>query len=107
VLDGAGWHKANDLQVPESMTLLFLPLYSPERMPMERVWQWMRHHGLSNRVFGDEADIDKACWVRWNHLTPEGSIPSPRLHRSRVSMTGDWYHCPVANLFAMPGRNVR
>jgi len=39
VLDGAGWHKANDLQVPESMTLHFLPPYSPELMPIERVWQ--------------------------------------------------------------------
>ena len=37
VLDGAGWHKANALKVPDSMTLLFLPPYSPELMPMERV----------------------------------------------------------------------
>ena len=34
VLDGAGWHKAKNLQVPESMTLHFLPPYSPELMSM-------------------------------------------------------------------------
>ena len=68
VLDGAGWHKANDLVVPASMTLLFLPPYSPELMPMERLWLWMKEHELSNRVFEDEADIDRACKKSWNGL---------------------------------------
>lgn len=71
VLDGAGWHKANDLVVPANMTLLFLPPYSPELMPMERVWAWMRQHDLSNRVFIDAPDIDRACAESWNKLTPE------------------------------------
>ena len=71
VLDGAGWHKANDLRVPASMTLLFLPPYAPELMPMERVWQWMRQHDLSNRMFKDVAAIDQACKESWNKLTPE------------------------------------
>lgn len=71
VLDGAGWHKAKDLLVPETMTLFFLPPYAPELMPMERVWQWMREHDLSNRVFADEAAIDAACKQSWNNLTPQ------------------------------------
>ena len=53
------------------MTLMFLPLYSRELMPMERVWAWMRQHDLSNRVFEDVADIDRACAASWNKLTPE------------------------------------
>jgi len=71
VLDGAGWHKANALVVPRNMTLLFLPPYSPELMPMERVWAWMRQHDLSNRVFVDAADIDRSCAESWNKLTPD------------------------------------
>lgn len=71
VLDGAGWHKAKKLKVPTNMTLLFLPPYSPELMPMERVWAWMRQHDLSNRVFIDAAEIDRACAESWNKLTPE------------------------------------
>ena len=71
VLDGAGWHKAKNLRVPESMTLHFLPPYSPELMPMERVWQWMRQHDLSNRIFENEVAIDHACKESWNKLTPE------------------------------------
>lgn len=71
VLDNAGWHLAKDLKVPASMTLLFLPPYSPELMPMERLWCWMKEHDLSNRVFADEAEIDAACARSWNRLTPE------------------------------------
>jgi transposase len=29
VLDGAGWHVAKDLQVPDGIRLEFLPPYSP------------------------------------------------------------------------------
>ena len=71
VLDGAGWHKAKALKVPVNMTLLFLPPHSPELMPMERVWAWMRQHDLSNRVFVDADEIDRACAESWNKLTPE------------------------------------
>ncbi len=37
VLDGAGRHGSDGLKIPESMTLYFLPPYSSELMPMERV----------------------------------------------------------------------
>ena len=30
VLDGAGWHKSRDLEIPTNISLLFLPLYCPE-----------------------------------------------------------------------------
>ena len=71
VLDGAGWHTAKALRVPPSMTLLFLPPYAPELMPMERVWAWMRQHDLSNRVFKDEHAIDEAIAESWNGLSEE------------------------------------
>jgi hypothetical protein len=33
-LDGAGWHRANDLAVPENMRLEALPPYSPQLNPV-------------------------------------------------------------------------
>ena len=30
ILDQAGWHTANDLDLPDNISLLFLPPYSPE-----------------------------------------------------------------------------
>ena len=71
VLDGAGWHVSKKLRVPVSMTLLFLPPYSPELMPMERVWAWMRQHDLSNRVYADADAVDAAVAASWNRLTPD------------------------------------
>lgn len=38
VLDGAGWHVATDLVLPEGVLLMFLPPYSPELQPAERLW---------------------------------------------------------------------
>ena len=36
VLDRAGWHTSQELQVPEGIHLLFLPPYSPELQPCEQ-----------------------------------------------------------------------
>ena len=35
VLDGAGWHSSKELRVPDNITLIPLPPYSPELNPME------------------------------------------------------------------------
>ena len=69
VLDGAGWHQAKALVVPERMTLLFLPPYSPELNAIERLWAYLKSHNLSNRVYADEAKIDVALRVARNALT--------------------------------------
>ena len=37
VLDNAGWHVAKALKIPANVTLLYLPPYSPELNPVERV----------------------------------------------------------------------
>ena len=39
VMDGAGWHKSKNLQVPENIEIILLPPYSPELNPVERFWQ--------------------------------------------------------------------
>jgi transposase-like protein len=51
VLDGAGWHRARELVIPNNMSLVFLPPYSPELNPMEHVWEEMREKGFPNLVF--------------------------------------------------------
>jgi transposase len=38
VVDNAGWHRTEKLQLPEGLELLFLPAYSPELQPAERLW---------------------------------------------------------------------
>ena len=38
VLDNAGWHGPENLAVPDGISLVFLPPYSPELQPAERLW---------------------------------------------------------------------
>ncbi len=37
-VDQAGWHKSNDLKLPAGIDLIYLPAYSPELQPAERLW---------------------------------------------------------------------
>src|SRR4051812_35116995 len=62
VLDGAGWHGAGDLVVPENLTLLPLPRYAPELNPVENVWEYLRQNKLGLRVWPDyEAIVETCC----------------------------------------------
>lgn len=38
LLDNAGWHRAKQLELPEGLHFCFLPPYSPELQPAERLW---------------------------------------------------------------------
>ncbi|MDQ7832770.1 MAG: IS630 family transposase [Desulfovibrionaceae bacterium] len=49
VMDQAGWHVSVDLKIPVNIELVFLPPYSPELNPVERLWQWLKRHSLRNR----------------------------------------------------------
>jgi transposase len=71
VIDGAGWHKSGDLNIPENLSILFLPPYSPELNPTENIWQFLRQTCLSNRVFETWDAIVDACCDAWNRLTAE------------------------------------
>jgi len=51
VLDGAGWHTAKALKVPETIRLLRLPPYSPELNPVEHLWDEIREKKFQNVVF--------------------------------------------------------
>jgi transposase len=69
VLDQAGWHVAHALQVPQNITLLLLPPYSPELNPIERLWAYLKSHYLSNRTYLDYDDLFAACRDAWNQIT--------------------------------------
>jgi transposase len=74
VLDGAGWHQTGGrLNVPDNISLLHLPPYSPELNPAENIWQYLRQNQLSNRVFESYDVIVDACCNAWNDLaaTPQ------------------------------------
>jgi hypothetical protein len=50
VLDQAGWHRSPRLAVPEGIHVVFLPSYSPELQPVERLWSLV-DEPIANRAF--------------------------------------------------------
>ena len=66
ILDGAGWHGGKDLVVPQNITPLTLPPYSPELNPVENVWQYLRANKLANTVFDSYDEILDQCSAAWN-----------------------------------------
>lgn len=71
LLDGAGWHTALDLKVPDNVSLIRLPPYSPQLNPVERVWLYLRERFLSLRLFDDLDAIVDGCCDAWNRLADE------------------------------------
>jgi transposase len=51
VVDGASSHKSKELNIPENVSLIRLPPYSPELNPAEQIWNVLRRNYFANRVF--------------------------------------------------------
>ena len=86
VLDGAGWHRAGDLVIPERMRLYPLPARSPELNPTEHVWDELREKWFANRWFETMEQLDEQLVAGLAAL----EIDVPRM----ASLTGfDWITC--------------
>jgi transposase len=83
VLDGAGWHTSHALTLPDNITLLCLPPYSPELNPVENVWEYLRQNKLALRIHDSYDAIVDACCAAWNDLI---AIPT----RLASITTRDW-----------------
>ena len=71
MLDQAGWHMTDRLDVPANITIVPLPPKCPELNPTENIWQFMRDNWLSNRVFKSYDDIVDHCCDAWNKLVDQ------------------------------------
>jgi transposase len=78
VMDNSTYHHVRTLlplkrKYRQSVTWVYLPAYSPELNPIERVWKLVRRLCVHNRYFGalDElievVDRQFAHWARANH----------------------------------------
>jgi transposase len=56
VLDRAGWHTSDRVEVPEGIHLVFQPAYSPELQPAERLWA-VTDEALANECFATIDDL--------------------------------------------------
>ena len=56
VLDNGAFHKAKKLKIPDNIKLLFLPPYSPELNPAERMWERFKRT-FTNKFFESLEEI--------------------------------------------------
>ena len=62
VCDGAAWHKAKALSVPDNIRLAFIPPYTPEMNPIEQIWKEIRKRGFKNEIFQTLTHVvDRLC----------------------------------------------
>jgi hypothetical protein len=79
VLDNAGWHVSGDLVVPPGIELAFLPPYTPELQPAERLWP-LTNEAVANRHFATLADLDAALSARCRTLAAMPDVIKAATH---------------------------
>ena len=82
VWDQAGFHTGNDLKVPENITIIPLPPYSPELNPIENLWHYLRSHYWSNRRFEDYDDLCDAAVAGWQDTCLDAATIQSVCHAS-------------------------
>ena len=70
VLDGAGWHTARGLVIPDGIDLVFLPPASPELQPAERLWPLV-DEPVANRTFADLDALEDVLVTRCQVLAAD------------------------------------
>jgi len=69
VLDNGAFHKAKSMSIPENIVLLFLPPYSPELNPAEKIWQTLKRK-FTNRLFKTMEQLSEFITSALNELKP-------------------------------------
>lgn len=87
IIDGAGWHiEGGELIVPDNISLLRLPPYSPELNAQENIWQFLRQNFLAGRIFDTYEEIVDSCCTAWKALINEAG-------RIKSIASRDWLSC--------------
>ena len=77
IMDSAGWHTTNKLELPENISILPLPPYSPELNPTEHIWDYIREQKeFNNYIFNSLDEVDNQLGEALCDLHNEKSIIS-------------------------------
>jgi len=74
VWDQAGFHTSKKLKIPENMTIVPLPPYSPELNPVENLWHYLRSHYWANRIYADYDALRLAAVDAWQKAALDKEI---------------------------------
>lgn len=74
VLDGTGYHRSNAVvnKAKElGITLHYLPSYSPNLNPIERLWKVMNEHARNNKYFATAKDFRRSINNFFDVILPD------------------------------------
>jgi transposase len=84
VLDGAGYHRSHEVidKARElGITLHYLPAYSPNLNPIERLWKVMNEHARNNKYFATAKDFRRSINNFFDSVLPSiGATLSGRIN---------------------------
>ncbi|MEI7187850.1 IS630 family transposase [Dickeya dianthicola] len=73
ILDGAGYHRSQlvkDWAEVVNITLHYLPPYSPNLNPVERMWKLMNEHARNNRYFSSKREFREVILTFFSQTLP-------------------------------------
>jgi transposase len=70
LLDNGAFHKAQKLAIPENIALVFIPPYSPELNPAEKIW-WKMKRDFSGKLHETLENISQFIKNQVTKLTQE------------------------------------
>lgn len=73
LLDNAGWHVSGKLSVPDGIRLCFLPPYTPELQPAERLWP-LTDEAVANKPFETIDDLAETLDRRCSALADDPDV---------------------------------
>lgn len=69
-VDNAAFHTAKAITLPDNVSLLFQPAYSPDTNPIERVWSWIKSK-IKGALFTDIEVLKDKVWEIIQETTNE------------------------------------
>lgn len=75
VIDRAGWHDANDLVIPDGIELVFLPPYTPQLQPAERLWPLL-NEPIANHAISSLDELEQLLVTRCRQLLEQRDVVS-------------------------------
>ena len=70
LLDNGAFHKCKRLSIPDNIVLLFIPPYSPELNPAEKIW-WKMKRAFSGKLYKTLDNVSEFIRNQVNILTDE------------------------------------
>ena len=99
--DNAPWHEGEQVMIPDNITILYIPPYTPEMNPIEQIWTEIRKRGFKNVLFQSlDTVVSKLCdVVNSLEASTVAHIASKNGCRLFSEFIGKWYEDASRQLY--------